>query len=99
MQVFIARFFPLSVFGPGPSVAAHLLGDPVEHRVGQRGVACQRITRVAQQTHLHREAEAVGGAAALPDQRQVGVRKTVVLNQVILTSGQNQQTGAFGFRK
>lgn len=36
--------------------------------------------QVAQQAHLNREAEAIGGAPALPDQRQVGIRETVLLD-------------------
>ena len=43
-----------------------------DDRLGQLAVGAQRVTGVAQQAELHGEAEAVGVAAPLTDQRQVG---------------------------
>ncbi len=68
-----------------------LLRHPQDDRLGQLAVGSQRVTGVAQQAELHGEAEAVGVAASLADQRQVGVVEGVVADQVILAFRQRKQ--------
>ncbi len=63
--------------------SARTLRHPQDDRLGQLAVGSQRVTGVAQQAELHGEAEAVGVAASLADQRQVGVVEGVVADQVI----------------
>ncbi len=71
--------------------ALDLLRHPQDDRLGQLAVGSQRVTGVAQQAELHGEAEAVGVAASLADQRQVGVVEGVVADQVILAFRQRKQ--------
>ncbi len=71
--------------------AADLLRHPQDDRLGQLAVGSQRVTGVAQRAELHGEAEAVGVAASLADQRQVGVVEGVVADQVIPAFRQRKQ--------
>ncbi len=71
--------------------ALDLLRHPQDDRLGQLAVGSQRVTGVAQQAELHGEAEAVGVAASLADQRQVGVVEGVVADQVIPAFRQRKQ--------
>jgi hypothetical protein len=57
MQVLITLLFPLAICRPGAGVAANLFGNPMDHRIWQYGVAGQRVARVTQQAHPHREAD------------------------------------------
>ncbi len=77
----------LAVLCPARRLGLDLLRHPQDDRLGQLAVGSQRVTGVAQQAELHGEAEAVGVAASLADQRQVGVVEGVVADQVILLSG------------
>ncbi len=62
-----------------------------DNRLRQPAVGSQRVTGVAQQAELAGEAEAVGVAASLADQRQVGVVEGVVADQVILAFRQRKR--------
>ncbi len=73
----------LAVLCPARRLGLDLLRHPQDDRLGQLAVGSQRVTGVAQQAELHGEAEAVGVAASLADQRQVGVVEGVVADQVI----------------
>ena len=81
----------LAVLCPARRLGLDLLRHPQDDRLGQLAVGSQRVTGVAQQAELHGEAEAVGVAASLADQRQVGVVEGVVADQVILAFRQRKQ--------
>ncbi len=81
----------LAVLCPARRIGLDLLGHPQDDRLGQLAVSAQRVAGVAQQAELHGEAEAVGVAAPLTDQRQVGVVEGVVADQVILAFWQREQ--------
>lgn len=81
----------LAVLCPARRLGTDLLRHPQDDRLGQLAVGSQRVTGVAQQAELHGEAEAVGVAASLADQRQVGVVEGVVADQVIPAFRQRKQ--------
>lgn len=95
----ISRFLALTIFRPDGSVAAHLLGNPLNSWFRHHCIAGQCKTGIAKQAQLDGKAESVGRATPLPDEGHVGSGEAVVLNQIVLTFWQGQQAITFGFGK
>jgi hypothetical protein len=77
---------------------------PISLRGSQpRGVGqliyAENNTGIPEVRELHGEAEPIGGAAALPDYRKVGLAQGVAPDQVVSIVRQSQQTIAFGSGK
>jgi len=82
--VFAPRFIAGAILRPCGGVAAYLPGYPLDHRVRHGHVAGQNVSRITQQAKLNGEADPVGVTAALPDQGQIELRKTVMPDQIVL---------------
>jgi hypothetical protein len=95
-QVFAPSFLPLGILWPTCRVEPQLPSDPLQQRHGHGSVGQQALAGEAQQAQLHRDAQAIGVAAPLTDQRQVGFAEGVVPDEFVLGIGQSQEAVALG---
>ncbi len=93
-QVFAPGFLALGILRPTCRVEPQLPPDPLQQGSRHGGVWQQSLAREAQQAQLHCDAQAIGVAAPLTDQRQIGLAEGVVPDEFVFGVGQGQQAVA-----
>ena len=86
-QVFAPGFLPLCILRPTRRIEPQLPPDPLQQGRRHLSAGQQALPGEAQQAQLHRDAQAVGVAAPLTDQRQVGFAEGVVPDEFVLGIG------------
>ena len=91
-----ASLGPLAIICPGFEGNLQLRGHLTQHGCKRFLGQCEHHTGIAHVAQLHGEAQAVGRAAPLPDDGQIGVAERVITDQVFLGVRQRQQAFALG---
>jgi hypothetical protein len=95
-QVFAPRLPAAAIFVPFLRGCFELRGhQPQQGRIRRR-VDAERHSGKTQVAEQDREAQAIGRAAPLPDDRQVGLAQAVMPDEFLFTLGQRQQAFALG---
>lgn len=87
---------PLSVLAPAFDADFELVCDQFQQGRERRLIDAKDDARKAQVAKLHGEAQAVGRAASLPDDGEVGIAERVMPDQVVLGVRQRQQAFPLG---
>ncbi|MCY1368065.1 hypothetical protein D9M69_550260 [compost metagenome] len=95
-QVLAPGLFPLPVLVPAFDANLELVGDQSQQGRKRWLIDAKDDAWKAQVAELHGEAQAVGRAAPLTDDGQVGFAERVVTDQLILGVRQRQQAFALG---
>ena len=86
-QMLAPGFFPLCILRPARWVDAQLSSDPLQQGHWHGGIGQQALTGEAQQAQLRGDAQPIGVAAPLANQRQVGFTEGIVPDEFIFGVG------------
>ena len=81
----------VSIVGPTLNGNLELIGDKMQKRCEGELVRAEHHARKAEVAELHREAEAIGSATMLSDDRSVGFAQGIAPDQVVLVIGQGEK--------